>query len=253
MLPILHVFGLTVQTPLLAILVGYIVGLNVTSRLAARHGLDGQAISDAGFYGFFAGAIGARIGYVILNLSAFAREPLSALMPSTTALDSISGWLTGIACAVVLLRRKKMLRVDTLDVLAPGVLIFLMGLAVGDFLSGDNIGAVAQLPWSIYLWDSWRHPVQFYEVAGLSTSLVVSLLMLRRHTPRGTTALVAIGLYALLRIVVDTFKANAYLVAGVRLSQLAGVFIAAYAFWMLGNVYAKSTSKVPTTSSSKKD
>jgi phosphatidylglycerol:prolipoprotein diacylglycerol transferase len=253
MLPILHIYGLTIQTPLLAIMVGYIAGLNVSGRLAERHGLDGQAISDAGFYGFFAAAIGARIGYVLLNLSVFAREPLSALMPSTTALDAISGWLTGIACAVLILRRKKMLRVETLDVIAPGALIFLMGLALGDFLSGDNIGAVAQLPWSIYMWDTWRHPVQFYELAGLTFILIVCLRILQTDKPHGTAMLVAVGLYAAIRVFVDAFKADAYLFAGVRLSQLVGITISVGAFWSLGQLLYRNTRNVLINEASEKE
>jgi phosphatidylglycerol:prolipoprotein diacylglycerol transferase len=230
MLPLLRVFGLTIQTPLLAILVGYMLSLFLTSRIGADHGLDGNALSDAGFYGLIAGVIGARVGYVLQNLQAYMREPLSALMPSTTALLSVAGWVTGVAFAVFYLWRKRMLRWPLLDVLAPGAALFLAGMAAGALLSGDSFGTAAQLPWSIYLWDAWRHPVQGYEFIALLAILALLYVSLQRRLPEGTTVLLLVGLYAFTRVVIDAYRAEEVMLVGFRVTQLVGVVASAASF-----------------------
>ncbi len=236
MLPLLRVFGLTIQTPLLATIAGYMLGLMLSSRIGADRGMDGNAVSDAGFYGLIAGVLGARAGYVLLNLQAYAREPLSALMPGTTALLPIAGWVTGVAFAVVYLRRKRLLTWQLLDVIAPGVALFLAGMAAGALLSGDAYGTEAQLPWSIYLWDAWRHPVQVYEFISLLGIAAVLFVSLRRRFPDGVTVLLLIGLYAFTRVIVDAYRAEAVLLAGFRVTQLVGVVASVTSFLAIGGL-----------------
>jgi phosphatidylglycerol---prolipoprotein diacylglyceryl transferase len=241
MLPIIRVLGLTLQAPPLAVMLGLLLGLALSSRLAARRGLDGDAISNAGFYGALAGVLGARAGYVLTNVSAYAREPLSALMPNTTALLAWAGWPVGLAFAAWYLWRRRMLRPELPDVLAPGALVFAIGLALAAFLNGDAFGVEAQLPWSVYLWGAARHPVQLYEVAALAAVLAVSLVVARRAWPAGVPALLCVALVAMARVLVDGFRADVPIVLGMRITQLAGVVIASVALWLLGDVLAAAT------------
>ncbi|MCL4504652.1 MAG: prolipoprotein diacylglyceryl transferase [Chloroflexi bacterium] len=242
MLPTLRVFGLSIQAPLLAIMVGFMLGLWLTARLANERNLNGNLLFDAGFYGLLAGVIGARIGYVFLNFQAYAREPLSALMPSITALQPEAGWFCGVVFAVIFLWRNKMLRRDVPDIMMPGVVIFATGLALGAFFNGDAFGIPAQLPWSIYLWGEWRHPVQLYELAGLVLILAALLIMMHRRLPAGAVVLAGIALVACLRVFVDGFRADVATVFGLRVTQLAGVVIAVTALWLLGERLSTDSS-----------
>jgi phosphatidylglycerol:prolipoprotein diacylglycerol transferase len=236
MLPTARIFGLTIQTPLLAIIVALTVAMSVAARHAARRGLDANVVSNAAFYGLIAGALGARLGYVLSNFEAYAREPLSALALNTTALLPWSGWLAGIAIALFYLWRKRQLKASLIDALAPGVAIFAMGLALADLLNGDTFGLPASLPWSVYLWNEWRHPVQLYEFVALAGIWLILELVSRRKLPTGAMALLFIGAYAFARVIVDGFRAEGTLLAGMRMTQLAGVLISAVAVWMLAEL-----------------
>lgn len=238
MLPIIRIFGLSFQAPLLALLAAYAFALSVTSRMASRAGLKGGAISDAGFYGAIIGYIGARVGYALMNLDAYAREPLSALMPSTSALNPSVGVLAGLAFAGYYLWRRQALNIALLDALAYGLPIMLVGIALADLANGDSLGAATQVPWAIYLWDEMRHPVQLYECLALCIVLVMLLLLRGKSLPIGARILLVIGMYAMSRVIIDGFRIDAALIATLRITQLAGVLVAATAFWMIGELVA---------------
>ncbi|MCL4410283.1 MAG: prolipoprotein diacylglyceryl transferase, partial [Gammaproteobacteria bacterium] len=139
--------------------------------------------------------------------------------------------------------RNKMLRTDLLDIATPGAIVFVMGLTLGAFLNGDAYGIPAQLPWSIYLWGEWRHPVQLYELAGLALVLATLLFLQRRRFSTGVTVLTAVVMVACLRVLVDAYRADVPTLIGLRVTQLAGVVIAVTALWLLSERLHIDTSK----------
>ncbi|MCS7059958.1 MAG: prolipoprotein diacylglyceryl transferase [Anaerolineae bacterium] len=240
MAPIIQVFGFSVQAGPLAALIGFVAGLSFAARLARWRDVDGAAIHDAGFYGALAGLLAARFGYVVAHWSAYASEPLSALMPSLTALWPWTGWPVGLAVAGWMLWRKGMARAEVLDVLAPGVLLGAIGMAAADFLNGDSLGLPTTLPWGVALWGVVRHPVPLYEIAALVIIAGSAVVSVRRPLPAGAVALGALAAYAMARVAVDGFRADGALLAGLRVSQLAGVGVSAVALWLLSEVLATS-------------
>ncbi len=239
MLPIAQVFGFSIQTPPLAVIAGFAVALWLTARVAPWRGLSGTVVADAGFYGALVGLLAARAGYVALNWSAYATEPLAALIPSATALWPWSGWVTGLAFAALYLHRKGALSGQLPDVLAPGAAVFLIGLALAGLLNGDGFGVASDVPWAIELWNAQRHPVQAYEVLALLAILAILLRLLRYRLPAGAVALAFVAAYAFTRVFVDGFRADTALVAGLRVTQLGGLAIGALAVWLLGEVFAE--------------
>lgn len=246
MMPIIQIFGLTIQAPLLAVMAGFAAASWLAERRSKHYGLDGGLISNALFYGLIAGVLGARIGYVALNVSSYARDPLGALALNTTALSPHMGWLVAAVFVAAYLWRKQALRVSLFDALAPAAVVFAMGLAVADFLAGSAYGTPTDLPWAISLWDVTRHPVQLYELIALVAILAVTL---RAPTslPDGALALITLALYACMRVLVDGFRADVPAVLGMRVTQVAGVVIALAALWMLGELLrTSSVEQIPS-------
>ena len=84
MLPLLQIGGLTIRTPGLALLAGLWIGLEVASREGIRRGIDGEKLYSLGFYALIAGILGARFGFVLLNLDLY-----TGITPWTRALLSV--------------------------------------------------------------------------------------------------------------------------------------------------------------------
>lgn len=235
MQPFIQIFGLAISAAPAAVWLGFVVAIWLAGRTAAWRGLDGRVLGDALTVAGFAALLGARLGYVALHASAYLRDPLAALALSTSALDGAIGALVGVGVLGWRLGRAGMLRWAAADALAPPALVLAMGLALASYFDGAIFGAPAALPWAVEVWGAARHPVQFYEMAGLLIILAVAVVLRKRALPDGALALGAVLAYGLLRLIVDGFRADeAALLAGLRVSQLVAAGCAALAAWGLG-------------------
>ncbi len=245
MQPFIQIFGLAISAAPAAVWLGFVVAIWVSGRTAAWRGLDGRALGDALTVAGFAALIGARLGYVALHASVYFRDPLAALALSTSALDGAFGALAGLGALVWCLRRAGMLRWTAADAFTAPALILAMGFALASYFDGAVFGAPSALPWAVEVWGAARHPVQFYEIAGLLIILAAAVALRKRALPAGALALGAVLAYGLLRLGVDGFRADdAGLLAGLRVTQIVAAVCAALAAWGLGEGRARGGDDV---------
>lgn len=122
---------------------------------------------------------------------------------------STHGILLGSTLAVILfcrLYRRSFLEVG--DVLAIAAAL-IMGLGrLGNFVDGQIVGSLTQMPWGVKFPDleGFRHPVVLYD--GFKNLMLVPLLLLikTRRPPRGALVAHFILWYGFLRIFVDYFR-----------------------------------------------
>jgi phosphatidylglycerol:prolipoprotein diacylglycerol transferase len=235
MQPFIQIFGLAISAAPAAVWLGFVLAIWLAGRTAAWRGLDGRLLGDALTVAGFAALLGARLGYVALHVSVYVRDPLAALALSTSALDGAFGALAGVGALAWRLHRAGMLRWAAADALAPPALVLGMGFALASYFDGAVFGAVAEVPWAVEVWGAARHPVQFYEMAGLLIILAATVVLRKRALPDGALALGTVLAYGLLRLIVDGFRADeAALLVGLRASQIVAAVCAALAAWGLG-------------------
>ncbi|TNF89560.1 MAG: prolipoprotein diacylglyceryl transferase [Gammaproteobacteria bacterium] len=122
---------------------------------------------------------------------------------------STHGILLGSTLAVLLfcqLNRRSFLEVGDVLVFAAA---FIMGFGrLGNFVDGQIVGSLTQLPWGVKFpdLDGFRHPVVLYD--GLKNLLLIPLLLLikRSHPPGGVLVAHFILWYGFLRIFIDFFR-----------------------------------------------
>jgi phosphatidylglycerol---prolipoprotein diacylglyceryl transferase len=95
-----------------------------------------------------------------------------------------------------------------LDSLAIGAALILACGRVGNFIDGQIVGRVTDLPWGVTFpnAEGFRHPVVLYD--GLKNLLIVPVLLavLRRRPPAGRAAALFVLLYAAPRIAIDRLR-----------------------------------------------
>lgn len=226
MLPYLPVGPFLLQLPGVALLAGIWFGLALVEKAARALRLNPQDLYNLVVIGLAAGIGGARLGYAARYASAYAADPLSLLALNPNTLLPSVGLALGLAAAILYGRKKKLPLRPTLDSLASGLALFMVFLALAHLLSGDAYGEPARLPWSIYLWDDYRHPSQIYE---LLAALGIWLLVWRRPPARagaGFNFLVLIALTAAARLVLEAFRGDSELLAGgFRTAQLVSLTV----------------------------
>lgn len=235
MLPVLQIGPLALPTAPLLLMLGVWAGTWLAEREAARLGLSADTVAGLVLVMLAAGLLGARLGYAARYLGIYAADPLSLLSPNPATLDARIGLIAAGLAGLLDGRRRGLPLWRTLDALAPALAALALAVGVAHLASGDAFGAPANLPWSIYLWEEWRHPSQLYEIGA---ALLAQALWwrLRRHAPfDGFGMLVLLALLAGARLFLEAFRGDSWLLpGGWRGAQLAALGVLALCLWLIG-------------------
>jgi len=225
MLPVLQVGPLAIQLSGLLLLLGFWLASVLVGRSAGRHGLEGDVLDRLLLIGMVAGVIGARLGFVLQNASAYAEDPRAILSFNLTAFAPLEGVAAGALAALIYGQRKSLPLWPTLDALAPGAALFAVFVNLSQLASGDAFGAPVDLPWAIELWGARRHPAQLYALAGSLAILLFVLWLQKRQEFPGQLALSWLGLTSTARLLLEGFRGDSLYFAGVRQAQIVALLL----------------------------
>ena len=226
MAPVIHLFGVSLQTYPLAILAAIAAGLWLAARGAQKTGLDQNRVYDLGFYALLATALGARLAYAILHWSAYRGTPLAVLSLTPTALYWPGGAMIGAAVGALYWRRHGLPVGRTLDALALGIALGLAIERLGAFLGAVALGAPTTLPWGVPVLGVMRHPVQLAEMASLLGITALLWYSLERHAFPGHGFAQFVALYAGQRLFLEAFRAPTPLLPnGLRAVQVVALLV----------------------------
>ena len=212
MFPILQIGPAAIQMPGLFIILGVWVAFLITEREARRSQLETNFISNAFFFSIIAGLIGARLGYALQFLDLYLNEPIEFVALNINTLSLPEGLLAGALMGIIYGHRKGLPLLPTLDVITPGLAIFLVFLGLAHFSSGDAFGNASTAPWAIELWGARRHPSQIYDIIA-SSIIFLLLLRIRRDSPfPGFVFLLFVILTSASRLFLEIFRGDSVLV-----------------------------------------
>jgi phosphatidylglycerol:prolipoprotein diacylglycerol transferase len=189
-------------------------------------------------WGLFGGILGARLVYVLLEMSEFRGNPAAAFHIWEGGMSFHGGLLGGIAAGVLVCRARGIVVGDMADLAAVS---FPIGYAlgrVGCFLNGCCYGNACDLPWAVRFHTQGggltepSHPAQLYS----ALISVVIYLILARLEPlrrfRGQLMLAYIFLYSAYRFFIEQVREGATarpVLAGLTHGQVASLLLAALA------------------------
>ncbi len=234
MFPLLQLGPVALQVPGLILLITLWFSLTVAEKEAKRLNQPHDAVYGLVMTALVGGVIGARLWYVARYWSAYAADPLGIIALNFNTLDPAAGFIIGLALAFWYGRRKKLPFRPTLDVLAPGLALFSIGLGLSRLASGNAFGAPTELPWAIYLWDANRHPTQIYEMI-LAAAVFGLIWFIRKKSPfPGFLFLTWLALTAASRLFLEAFRGDSVIVADrIRQAQLTALLILLAALWLM--------------------
>lgn len=234
MFPFLRLGPVLLQLPGLALLVGAGIGTSIAEKEAARLKIQAVDVANLIFYGLVAGLIGARLAYAARFFSTYLTHPLELFALTSVALDFNGGAMFGVVVAGLFGWRKQLPLRLTLDALAPGLAAFMVTLGLAHLLSGEAFGAPAQLPWSIYLWNAYRHPSQVYEILAALVVFIVAWKSPLRGMGAGLNFLLVVALSATAQIFLDAFRGDSVIWAGgFRAAQVIGLLVLGGCCWLM--------------------
>lgn len=162
MFPVIDLGPLAIQAAGLLLILSIWLGLTITGKFASRLGTNADVIENGILFGFLLGILAARIGFMLTHPAIFMENPLNIVSLTPSMLDANFGILTGLLVVLITYQRKHLPLWPTLDTLSPLFILTYIGVQLANFADGNAYGLPTDLPWSIYLWNADRHPIQIY-------------------------------------------------------------------------------------------
>src|SRR2546430_4524328 len=188
------------------LLLAFIVAIGLTRARTRRLGWDPGEVVDLALYAIIGGIIGARIGYVLVNVRDFALAPLRALMIWVDAGLTFYGALVGGGLVAWGYGRRRGWGLGQIaDAAAPGLALGFAIAMIGTLLYGLNYGRATHVPWAVVLFGEPRHPTQLYLMAAALVIAGVLLAVDRGSRPAGRLFWLFVLLLAIARFGIEMF------------------------------------------------
>lgn len=247
MYPILVSIGhFELRTYSVVVALVFLAGLWLSTREAARKGLDPALVNDFALYALLGGIVGARIYFIAFSDPAyFLRNPWEILAVWRGGIGVIGALAGGLLVALWYCRRKEVPFLRFADTLAPALAL---GQTLGQLAclaNGDSYGKPTDLPWAITYTDPRAmappnvalHPIELYEMGAYFLVFVLVWTTRRRFKGEGFTFLTYLAAYGVARFAMEFFRGHpAILAAGIPAAQVfaaALVLASGLAFFML--------------------
>jgi phosphatidylglycerol:prolipoprotein diacylglycerol transferase len=162
-IPLFRIGPFTVYLFGVMIAIGSLIGILLFIREAKRRGLNHKLLMDGVMYSLLGGILGARFIYVLIyNPSYYFSNPLEILFIHKGGLSIHGGILGGLIVGYLFMKRHKMPIWQTLDVVAPSIILAQGISRIGCDVFGGPISRL--LPWGIEVNGEYLHPAQVYEL-----------------------------------------------------------------------------------------
>jgi phosphatidylglycerol:prolipoprotein diacylglycerol transferase len=196
------------------------IGLTFAEKRTERYGVSKHDLNNITFYSLIAFVIGGRLSFVLQNMSAFTKSPLSVISINPDIFDPLGGLAVATIVAFIYGQRRGLLLWNTLDALTPFFAVLAIGIGLSHLAAGTAFGKETDLAWGIDLWNATRHPTQIYET--LASLLIFGLVWFQKQNTRpGILFLTFAALTAASQLFIQAFRGDSTLIFnGLRQGQI---------------------------------
>lgn len=231
------IFGFSVHGYGLMLAIAFLIGIIGVGRLAKPHGIKFDNIVDLAVWVIIGAVAGSRIAYVVTEYRYFLTVPWWYIfMVTSGGLAFHGGLIGGFIAGLLYVRSQKIEPWKLADIVAPFIALGYAVVRIGCFMNGCCYGKVSNVAWAMRCASgdiALRHPTQIYSMIG-SFILFLILFRLRNHRHfSGFLFLLYIGLYSILRFVVEIFRESPVFLPGLSLAQLVCIVLAMVAFGLI--------------------
>lgn len=207
-----------------------VVAFSVCSWLACqqakRQNINPEIIFNLLFEVFIFGVIGARIFYVMENISYYFKNPLEIIMLQYGGLSWFGGLISGVISGAIYLRKKRLEIYKTLDLVIPYVALGQAFGRIGCLLNGCCFGKASAHGIYFEAHKLTLLPVQIYSSIMLFIIFIVLRLMQNKARLAGQIFFLYLLLYSIKRFFIEFLRAdNPVIFFGLTLFQVLSILI----------------------------
>lgn len=208
---------------------GFVMASMLIAREAKRMGEPRpHEFTDLAFYNLLVGLVGSRLLFIVVNWSHYAKNPLELLFVWKGGLVFYGGFLAALGYSVFWCRRHGHSFWKVADLLIPALAFNHAWGRLGCFAAGCCFGAPTRAPLGVTFplsspaqqtqhaqhligiadWPLPVHPTQLYEATGEVLLFMLLVWFRPRKRFEGQLLLLWLGLYPVLRSVVEALRGD---------------------------------------------
>jgi len=238
-------FGIEIKWYSFLILVGMIISIILIEKEAKKFNISKDAIFNMCFYAIIFGILGARIYYVLFNISYYKYNLLEIFAIWNGGLAIHGGLIAGTLTIYLYAKKKNINFLRLLDIAVPAVILaqgigrwgnffnseahgfattysFLKELCVPEFIiKGMHIGGVYYLP------------TFYFEFLWCLVGFIILIIVRRlKYIKVGATTCIYLMWYSFGRFFIEAWRTDSLMLGGFKVAQLVsiGLFIVALVY-----------------------
>ena len=219
----IHSYGLMLGLAFLAT-------MYLSSRRASIFDLSGERVSNLIILFLVSGIVGARIAYVLANMSLFLDSPLEILMINKGGLIFYGGFIFALVAGIVYAMVTRLAILDTADLMAPFIALGHSIGRVGCFFNGCCYGRPTDSFLGVCFPDTLVrvYPTQLFSSAGLLAIFFLLFFFQSRRRFKGEIISLYFILYGAFRFLIEFLRGDsAEVLLGFTSAQIISIIFVA--------------------------
>lgn len=219
------------------ILIAVIIGSWLAINYAKKGSIGQTFITDLIFMLIPISIIGARIYYVIFNFESYEDDLLSIFKIWEGGLAIYGAVIAAILYIAYDCKKKNKAFIETLDILAPSVLL---GQAIGrwgNFFNAEAYGPQTTLALlhklhlpqfiieGMHINGAYYHPMFLYESLWCLLGFIILMIIRKKNSKIGTQVSFYFLWYGIGRIVIEGYRTDSLYFLGFRISQIVSLIL----------------------------
>ncbi len=228
------------------IFLGMLIAYFLINKEAKKKKLPGEYLSDMFFYGIIIGILGARIYYVLFNISYYLNNPVEIFMIWHGGLAIHGGIIAGLIFLIIYTKKKKINLWLLLDIVVVGLIIAQAIGRWGNFFNSEAYGRIVDfntlknlhIPQFIikgmYIDGAYREPTFLYESL-FSFLCFLVLLIVRKNKKQKTGILTAIYViwYGIERFFIEILRSDSLMLGPIKIAQVISIIAIIFGIWLI--------------------
>lgn len=233
---IFKIYGLTVYSYGAMLALAFLLAIVTAVFRAQKLKIDSQVIFDLGIVVILSGVLGARLFFVLLNFSYYAKNPAEIIRMDKGGLVVLGGVIASIIIVYIYCRVKRLDPFDIADIVAPSLSLGQAVGRLGCFLNGCCWGIPTGLPIGVCFpprdfmpaeyWGIPLHPVQLYNTFGNLILFCFLSYIFKKRKVKGEVFAFYLILHPILRFGMEFLRGdNEKAFAGLTVFQIMSIFL----------------------------
>lgn len=232
------------------IFLGLLVACTVIYRESKKRGIEEDTLINMTFSTVIAGIIGARLYYVLFNLSYYLQHPIEIFEIWNGGLAIHGAIIAGLITIFIFCKSMRLSFMRMLDIVVVGLII---GQAIGrwgNFFNSEAYGAITTLKSlesqgipkfiidGMYILGEYRQPTFFYESIGCLFGFLAMLIVRSgKYLKRGNLTAFYLVWYGILRFLIEGLRTDSLMLGPIKMAQVvSAIFVLIGIIIFLSNI-----------------